>query len=205
MRPFVADDEAVGMGGTIQKLVEEGKDVVKIVFSYGESSHPHFRENVVINMRKDETSEASKFLGIKHTIFLGLGDTKVKDEVDNKKIIAEVKELIEKYEPKQIYIPSPTDPHPDHRAVNAAILGIADSMDKKYEVYEFEVWNVADENKPMIFIDISPYYRNKKRYMKMFTSQWQSMYVLWLPVSFRARKYGMKIGCKYAERFYRVR
>ena len=205
MCSFVADDEAVGMGGMIQKLVDEGNDIIKIVFSYGESSHPHFHEKVVINLRKEETSKASQFLGIKHTIFLGLADTKVKDEVKNKKILVEVKKLIEKYNPNQIYIPSPTDPHPDHRAVNRAILNIVDSFKKKYEVYEFEVWNVTNESKPMLFIDITPYYWKKKQYMKMFTSQWQSMYALWLPVTFRARKHGLKIGCKYAERFYRVR
>ena len=200
-----SDDEAVGMGGTIQKLVEEGKDVVKIVFSYGESSHPHFREKVVINMRKEETSNASKFLGIKHTIFLGLEDMKVQDELKNKKILAEIKELIEKYKPSQIYIPTPKDPHPDHRAVNKAILKIVDSLEKKQEVYEFEVWNLTDESKPMLFIDITPYFWKKKQYMKLFTTQWQYMYALLLPVYFRAIKYGLKIGCKYAERFYRVR
>ena len=205
MCSFVADDEAVGMGGTIQKLVEEGKNVVKIVFSYGESSHPHFTEKVVINMRKEETSKASQFLGIKHTIFLGLEDMNVQDEVKNPKIIKEVKGLIEKYKPIQIYIPTSMDPHPDHRAVNKSILKIVDSMKKKYEVYEFEVWNITDENKPMVFIDISPYFWKKKQYMKLFITQWQYMYALMIPVYFRARRYGLKIGCKYAERFYRVR
>lgn len=200
-----SDDEAVGMGGTIQKLVEEGKEIVKIVFSYGESSHPHFQEKVVVEMRKEETSKASQFLGIKHTIFLGLEDMKVTDEVKSPQIISEIKRLIEKYNPAQIYIPTAKDPHPDHRAVNKAILKIVDDMKKKYEVYEFEVWNITDENKPMVFIDITPYFWKKKQYMKLFATQWQYMYALMLPVYFRARKYGIRIGCKYAERFYRVR
>ena len=78
-----SDDEAVGMAGTILKYVEEGKEIIKIVFSFGESSHPHFKEEVVIDKRVSESKEASKFIGIKETIFLGLPDTKVKQNIES--------------------------------------------------------------------------------------------------------------------------
>jgi len=38
----------------------------------------------------------------------------------------------------------------------------------------------------------------------MFRSQWVYMYLLLIPAYFRARKYGRRIGVKYAEKFYRV-
>jgi LmbE family N-acetylglucosaminyl deacetylase len=200
-----SDDEAVGMGGTIQKYVEEGKDIIKIVFSFGESSHPHFQEEVVIDKRTKETDEASKFLGIKETIYLGLPDTKVKQNIEKSKAKEKIEKLLIQYKPDKIYIPSQKDPHPDHRAVNAVVLEVVDKQRKKYPVYEFEVWNVIKENKPMVFIDITDYYNKKVEYMKKFASQWQYMYVLWLPVYFRSRTYGRKHGCKFAEKFYKIR
>ncbi|MFH0798369.1 MAG: PIG-L deacetylase family protein [Candidatus Woesearchaeota archaeon] len=200
-----SDDEAVGMAGTILKYVEEGKEIIKVVFSFGESSHPHFKEEVVIDRRLSESEEASKFIGIKETIFLGLPDTKVKQNVESSDLQRQIKDLLGKYRPEKIFIPTASDPHPDHRAVNYIVLSIIDKMRKTYPVYEFEVWNIVNESKPMVFIDITPYYRKKVLYMKMFRSQWQYMYALWLPVYFRSRAYGRRNGCKYAERFYKVR
>jgi len=203
--PFVADDEAVGMGGTIAKYVSEGFNIVKAVFSYGESSHPHFQEAVMISKRIEETEKASKFIGIEKTIFLGLRDTKVKADVETSNAMQMVKDLIKEYKPIKIYIPSSIDPHPDHQAVNKTVLCTVDSFRKKYPVYEFEVWNILQGNKPMLFEDITNFYKKKLKYMKYFTSQWQYMYLLWLPVYFRSRQYGKKHGCKLAEKFYKVR
>ncbi|MBU4241912.1 MAG: PIG-L family deacetylase [Nanoarchaeota archaeon] len=205
MCPFVADDEAVGMGGTIAKYVSEGFNIVKAVFSYGESSHPHFQEAVMISKRIEETEKASKFIGIEKTIFLGLRDTKVKADVETSNAMQMVKDLIKEYKPIKIYIPSSIDPHPDHQAVNKTVLCTVDSFRKKYPVYEFEVWNILQGNKPMLFEDITNFYKKKLKYMKYFTSQWQYMYLLWLPVYFRSRQYGKKHGCKLAEKFYKVR
>ncbi len=200
-----SDDEAVGMAGTILKYVEEGKEIIKVVFSFGESSHPHFKEEVVIDKRVSESEEASKFIGIKETIFLGLPDTKVKQNIESSNIGQQVRGLLESHKPEKIFIPTASDPHPDHRAVNGIVLSIVDKARKSYPVYEFEVWNIVNESKPMVFIDITPYYKKKVHYMKMFRSQWQYMYALWLPVFFRSRAYGRRNGCKYAERFYKVR
>ncbi|RME55138.1 hypothetical protein D6777_01460 [Candidatus Woesearchaeota archaeon] len=200
-----SDDEAVGMAGTISKLVENGYDVYKVVFSYGESSHPHFREEVVINKRTKETKKASEFLGIKETIFLGMKDTKVKEDIEETNAGKIVEKILSQYKPKKIYIPTEKDPHPDHRAVNNFVLNLIDKLKLKVPVYEYEVWNIVNENKPMVYEDITKYYKKKIQYMKMFSSQWQYMYALWLPVYFRSRKYGNKNNCKFAERFYKVR
>ncbi len=202
-----SDDESVGLGGTIQKFVKEGKTIVKVVFSFGESSHPHFKEDYVVKSRVEETERANKFLGISESFFLGLRDGKLKEDALDPQMKAgdKIREFIKHYTPERIYIPSEGDPHPDHRAVNAAVLKVVDLLKKKYQVYEYEVWNIVKENKPMHFVDITRYYQKKVQYMKLFKSQWQYMYALWLPVYIRSRLYGRKNGCKFAEKFYKVR
>lgn len=200
-----SDDEAVGMGGTIAKYASEGKDVIKVVFSFGESSHPHFQPSVVINKRIEETEKASNYIGIKKTIFLGLRDTKLKEDVKKSNAPERVRELINEYKPSRIFVPSALDPHPDHQAVNRAVIAVVSKFRKKYPVFEYEVWNVIKENKPMLFVDISKFYKKKIRYMKYFSSQWSFMYALMLPAYFRSRYYGSKNKCKFAEKFYKIR
>ncbi len=200
-----SDDEAVGMAGTIAKYVAEGKEVVKVVFSFGESSHPHFQESVVIRKRVKETDQASQFLGMNRTVFLGMKDTKVAQDLTKKRGKAIIKRIIDEYKPERIYVPSGQDPHPDHQAVNRIVLEVVDGLRKKYDVYAFEVWNVIKEQHPFVFVDITPYFGKKLDYMGFFRSQWQYMYALMLPVHIRSRIYGGKAGCKYAERFYKLR
>ena len=199
-----SDDEAVGMGGTIAKYVAEGKEIIKVVFSYGESSHPHFKEEVVIKRRVDETERASRFIGIKKTAFLGMKDTKVTEEL-NKRGLDVVKSIIKRYDPERIFVPSSQDPHPDHQAVHRAVLHAVDSMKKDYHVFAYEVWNIVKEQHPFIYVDVTPYFKRKLDYIRLFRSQWQYMYALWLPVNIRSIAYGLKANCRYAERFYKIR
>lgn len=200
-----SDDEAVGMGGAIAKYAAEGKKVIKVVFSFGESSHPHFQEHVVISRRLEETETASRSIGITKTIFWGMRDTKVKEDAEKVNAAGKVKQLLNEYKPERVFVTSSIDPHPDHQAVNRTVLKAVDSSRKKYAVYEFEVWNIVKENKPVMYVDITPYYKKKMQYIRQFSSQWQSMSALKIPVWLRTRYYGSKHNCKYAEKFYKVR
>jgi len=199
-----SDDEAVGMGGTIAKLSRAGKKIIKVVMSYGELSKPHFKKEIIIAERIRETEKAGKFIGIKKTIFLGLRDAKVKEDIRKPENVKMIKNIILHYSPKKVFLPSAQDPHPDHQAVYNEITKILGSLKKKIHIYAFEVWNVLTEEKPAIYEDITDYFDKKIKYIKMFRSQWFYMYLLLVPAYFRARKYGRRIGVRYAEKFYRV-
>jgi len=198
-----SDDEAVGMGGTIAKYIKEGKKVVKIVFSYGEKSHPHLHEFFVARDRIQETREASEFFGIEQTTFIGLSDLSLKKTDDNTTF--KIKKEINRLKPEKIFCPSANDPHPDHRNVLRVVDEVLNGLKQDYELLTYEVWNVVDENRPAFYIDISPYYKKKVEYMKKFKSQWLYMYFLLPIVHFRCRRYGRIIGKKFAEKFYKIR
>ncbi len=200
-----SDDEAVGMGGTIQKFVDEGFNIVKIVFSFGEASHPHLKEKLIIKKRVFESEKIAEKFGIKKTIFLGLTDGKIKEEVEKYNIKDKIKKLIRKYRPIKIFVPSENDPHPDHKAVNKIVLLAIDELKKHYEVYSYEVWNLVKEEKPTMYVDISRYMGKKLEFMKSFESQKHFIWVLLLPVIIRGKIYGFKNGCRYAEKFYKLR
>jgi len=199
-----SDDELVGLGGTLLKYASEGKRIVKVIFSYGEMSHPHLKKHVIVKERIKETKKASKVMGIKETIFLGLKDSDLKREIKRFNIKGKVKRLVKKYRPGKIFITSAIDLHRDHRAVNNVVLEVLKEMKYKGDVYSYEVWNVIDEEMPYMYEDISDYFKRKLTLIKQFESQKRFLYPLLLPIIYRSIKYGRKSKSKYAEKFYKV-
>jgi len=203
MCPF-SDDEAAGMGGTIHKYLKEGKKIIKIVFSFGQLSHPHILDDITTKRRVKETKRISKSLGMEF-FFFGLSDTNLSEDIKKRKIKEKLKALIKKYSPQKVFVTSDKDIHPDHRAVNIVTKTAIKELNNNIELYSFEVWNIIKENRPTIYIDITPYYKKKIKMMKEFKSQKHFMYPLLLPIYIRSRLYGRKIKTKYAEKFYIIK
>lgn len=198
-----SDDEIVGCGGTLSKYKKEGKDVIVVIFSYGEKSHPHLKEEVVSSTRQREAEDIDKFFE-RESIFFGLEEGKIKEEANQKNIRDQIKILVRRYKPEIIFTHSSLDPHPDHKAVNNIVLDTLKKIKYKGMIYTFEVWNILNENRPAIYIDISDTFNLKKRALKKFKSQKIFIYPLWIPMWYRARAYGKKCNCKYAEKFYKI-
>jgi len=92
----------------------------------------------------------------------------------------------------------------DHRAVYSAVLEVLKKIKYNKDIYSYEVWNLIKEDKPLTYVDITDYFKIKIKMMRDFKNQWHFMYPLILPVYFRAKQFGDKAGCKYAERFYKL-
>ncbi len=204
-----ADDPEIAMGGTIAKYAQEGKRVITVIFSFGEKSSPWLREDILILDRKKEAKEIGAFLGSTETIFLGLNDTKVSQEIMNPKIKEIVKKIIRMYHPAKIFTHSATDNHAfgDHQAVHKIVMHAVQEIDKeqKMNVYTYEVWNLLKEDHPLIYVDITKTFKKKIQAMQKFKSQKASIYTLIIPVFIRAILAGFHNHCRFAERFYRVR
>lgn len=199
------DDFAVGGGGTLIKLKQENYYIIKVIFSAGQKSHPHYREDIIIKQRIQETEGIGRRFGINRNVFLGLEDNKLKQEIQEKDIKERIRRIIKKSNPRKIFVNSSIDPHPDHRAVNEVVIDVINDLNQKGDVYEYEVWNILKGNKPVVYNDISQYFKAKIAMMKSYRSQWAFMYPLIIAAYFRARFYGFKNNCKYAEKFYKIK
>jgi LmbE family N-acetylglucosaminyl deacetylase len=200
------DDLTIASLGYALKLIDEGKSVIQIIFSKGAMSHPHFKEEVIKDIREKETEKIAKRIGLKELIYFDLKDMGMKKEIQKHSIKTKIKDLIEKYKPEKILTVSSSETHPDHRAVNEVVLKTVDSLNKKYPVYTFNVWTRPKvEPNPILYVDISKYFWKKIEILKQHKSQWFSIYLQLLPIIFRARYYGYKNNCKYAEKFEKVR
>jgi len=201
-----SDDQVLGAGGSIAKWILEGKKVIVIIMSYGESTHPWLKKKVAARMRVSESIEAGKILGIEKTIFLGLDEGKFKEQFPKKQ--KELIEIIKKEKPIKIITHATDDPHPDHRAISKLVVEMCEKIKYKGDIYAFNIWtfvNVAKSELPKLFIDISDTFKLKNKALKCFKSQWMAMVSLLWSVYFRAIKNGRHINVKYAEVFFKIK
>ena len=198
------DDEIIGVGGTIAKYAQEGKDVIVTIFSDGSLSAPWMKQTVLIQDRKKEAKDIGKFMGCKDTIFAGLKDGSLQAHVHDVKMKEILKKIIIRYKPSKIFVHSHLDAHADHRAVNEMVLKAVKELDGKHSVYTFEVWNALPEQAPALYVDITSTFAKKIQAMKKFKSQKVFIYTLLIPVYVRAYVAGFHNKTRYAEKFYKI-
>lgn len=200
------DDEVLGAGGVIARLVSQGEEVIAVIFSYGERFPPWVSKEKLVRKRVKESKKADEILGTSKTIFLGFGDLEVSVSV-NDRTIDKVTELLKLYNPKRVFYHSKNDSHPDHMAVNMIVTKSLEKSDLKPEEYEFEVssiFNLFNRKSPSIIWDVSDTFKKKIKALKQFKSQFSLLDILIPIVIFKMIMNGRKYGFKYAEKYYLV-
>lgn len=102
------DDQELGMGGTIARLVSQGHRVHLVDMTNGEPTPLGTPER-----RAKESAAAAKVLGVERTL-LGLKNREVTHDVPSRHKLAAV---IRIHRPDWLFVPYPVDAHPDHMAV----------------------------------------------------------------------------------------
>lgn len=205
------DDESIAMGGTISKYSQEGKNVLVVVFTSGQSSNPLLKEEIITDIRFKEAKKIKKILGIKEFIILGLPDRTLNKHINDQKLINNVRKLIDEYKPVKIFTHASVDPHKDHQSVNRIIMKATNHEDfRHYNIYTFDVWNPWNlfnkRNVEKLVVDISDTFDIKLKAITSFKSQKiQGAYSLLPSVIFKAKAEGIHNSCKYAEKFFKVR
>lgn len=209
---FVAhsDDQVLGPGGSMAKFADEGNNIYTYIFSYGELSHPHFKKEIITQMRVEEAEKADKLMGGKGVEFFGAGDGKINEKREELKL--KVKKLILKHKPKKIFTHANDEALPDHVAVNKIVLEAYDELHKEKnissDIYTFGIWRffkLKQRRNPRLFVDISDYFYKKLDILQVFKSQKVAMITLKWSVYVKAFVNGFQNGTQFAEVFYKVR
>jgi len=108
------DDQEIGMGGTIARLVEQGHDVLLLDITNGEPT-PHGSPEV----RAREAAKAAEILGVKRRL-LDFPNRYVENTLELRHAIASV---IREHQAQIVFAPYLEDAHPDHLAVTQAVIG----------------------------------------------------------------------------------
>jgi len=205
-----SDDQVFGPGGTVAKYSSEGEEIRTIIFSYGETSHPHFKKEIIRKIRVKEALEADKILGGNGVIFLGAPDGHIKSEEERLK--RDLKDLFLLYKPKKIFTHAEDEALPDHVIVNKIVTSVYDELHEtkkmKIDIYTFGIWRffkLSRRYDPKLYVDITDYFAKKLETLKVFKSQTNAMLVLKWSVYVKALVNGFKINKPFAEVFYKIR
>lgn len=197
------DDVVIGAGGSLAKFAREGYRVKSVIFSYGVSSHPHLRQEVISRTRFRESVRADRILGGSGVVYLEVEEGKfLKDD----SALNRLREIVRSEKPVLVFTHSLDDPHPDHRAVYHIVVGLM-LKSIKCSVFSFEIWNplrLRKRNVPKLIVDISDTFEIKIKSILAHESQKVAISVLFWNIWLKAKWYGLKTGHKYAEIFYQV-
>ena len=209
-----ADDETLGMGGTISLKGDEGHEVVvAIMTGHGDKEHPLWpRQNW--DLIRKEAKEAAKILNVSRLIFKELPAVCI-DSIPSWQVNSEVNNIIQEVQPDELYVPFFYDLHKDHNAIAYAALVAArpylnsSNFIKRilaYETLSETHLNYANTNKsfdPNVYVNISNTLEKKLEAFNKYQSQIQKNNQ---PRSLEniknlARLRGSHIGCFAAEAF----
>jgi bacillithiol biosynthesis deacetylase BshB1 len=197
------DDQELGMGGTIARLVSQGHQVHLVDMTNGEPTPLGS-----IETRARESAAAAKILGVQRTL-LGLPNRQVVHTIEARHKLAAV---IRFHRPSVLFIPYPTDAHPDHVAVTR--IGEDARFDAKLTKSDIpgEPWHpkriiyyfcthLRMNFNPTFCIDISAQMEQKMAAVAEYKSQFPTGEVPDM-VKTLCGYFGGRIGTKFAEPFF---
>ena len=168
------DDAELGLAGTILSMKAEGRRVGILDLSSGEPTPLGSPE-----IRRSETAEASRLLGIDWRMNLNLPNRSLEPTLANRRRLAEV---FRKTKPAIIFAPYWEDAHPDHTSATKLVeearfwskLSKTDMAGEPFHpariLYYFSV-HLRIVERPAILLDITPYVEQKRQILKAFRSQ----------------------------------
>lgn len=211
------DDELLGCGGTVARMVDEGAQAWSLILGEGITSRDKSRSassrKKELSSLKDNAREANKILGIKEVFFADFADNRF-DSVDLLDVVKSVEEFKNKLKPDIIFTHYGKDLNVDHQVTYQAVLTATRPMvgEVVRNIYAFETvssteWNFPLSFSPNVFFDIS---RTLGRKQKAFAKYVTEIRDYPHPRSLRgleelAHHWGVKVGVPAAEAFQLVR
>lgn len=135
------DDETLGCGGTIARKLAAGAELRVAVLSDGTASHARFVAAAELRQRRlRELQQATAALGLPASALhcLDLPDGHLEARLPD--AVAALRPLIERFRPRQLFLPCRGDQLPDHLATRAAGLEAARLAGAPLQVYGYPVW-----------------------------------------------------------------
>lgn len=173
------DDETLGCGGSLRRHVAAGESVTIAYMTDGRKGDPALNarrlppdererlEDALAAVRREEATHAAAMLGVRDLRFLDNRDQELRVTPHTRR---QVRELLEEIHPDLVYLPFPTDHHPDHRATNRIFLA-ALAVCRATEAplcCGYEVWAPLAPN---CLVDITSVADLKERALAQFRSQ----------------------------------
>ncbi|MDI6602650.1 MAG: PIG-L family deacetylase [Patescibacteria group bacterium] len=181
------DDDLIGCGGSMAMHLEKGNEVFVIYVTNGDAACQQFPPDEFTKIRKEETLNAGRCLGLKveNLFFLDEQPWRINEE----KTRFELLDLIRQIRPDVCYIPHSSDAHLDHRATHRAALEAINMAPSKWFrqygstveepfsisiILAYEVW--AALMTPNYFEDITLFLEKKMQALREHKTQATAKY-----------------------------
>ncbi len=135
------DDESLGCGGTILKKKRAGATVKLVHVSDGGGSTTLIPRDKLTAMRKQESLNAGRVLGVDDIYFLEFPDGHLGEYMPA--AIERVAEILRRESPEEVFVPygrEPAKQAADHVAVTNIVLAALRRQPKPVTVWEYPVW-----------------------------------------------------------------
>ncbi len=173
-----ADDETLGCGGTILKLVKQGYQVHWLLVT-GMTESAGF-SSVQIKIRKAEIKKVAKAYGFAATYELELPPASL-DTLPKSDIIVPISSIVSRVKPSLVFTVYRNDAHSDHEIVFDAVMSATKSFRYPFikKVMAYETMSETDFGlkpedggfRPTVYFDISKYLSRKLDILEMFESE----------------------------------
>lgn len=154
------DDETLGMGGTIYRLVHGMGCRVSLCVCTDSSSTQYRGDEVIKEKKVLECQQAMKVLGVVNILHGNLPDMQL-DQVKHHILNNAMAKAIKDVRPDIVFCPSPHELNNDHRLIAESLrVAIRPVGEFPSEVYYYEIlssseWNLDSVFKPNVFYDIT--------------------------------------------------
>ncbi|HLM79595.1 MAG TPA: PIG-L deacetylase family protein [Terriglobales bacterium] len=213
------DDEILGCGGTMTRLVREGHEVRIAILAEGMSSRYAHREDAdqqQLQHLHARARQAADKVGAKELVLCKLPDNRL-DTVPLLDVVKTVEDLVARFRPGIIYTHHPGDLNVDHGVVHRAVLTATRPMSGQCvrDVYAFEVpssteWafqRIEPPFRPNVFVDIADSLETKIAALGCYDTEARKFPHPRSPEALRAiaTRWGSVVGLQAAEAFELIR
>ena len=204
-----ADDEVIGLGGTIRKFADAGAEIRLVHFSAGAEGYASPEEkDTICATRAGEVARVCSILGVSSYRNFNLLDWSIPADNSTYRLVIEE---IRSFKPDAVFTHLESD-YRDHRNVSVAVAeghfhaSLACAIEaapvyKDVPLYNFEVIKLMPE--PELLVDISGTMSAKLEAMAVYASQTGVVGGADQMLSSRAAMRGQMIGVRYAEALIR--
>ena len=171
------DDEILGVGGTMARLIKAGREVCVVIVTKGTAD---LFDMKLIEQGRTEAAAAHHLLGVARTQYLDFPAAKL-DQVPHHELNKALLDSLKEIDPEVVFVPFRNDLHKDHRLVfDSAMFATRPSQAlhvkdiAAYETLSETNWNaphVVPGFTPTTFYDISETVDLKMKALAAYGSQ----------------------------------
>lgn len=165
-----ADDETIGLGGTIILHAEGGDEVDVLFLTQGITGNADGRYDPeeYVRIRRAEGEAACRMLGVKKTSFWEFPDNYQVTENDMTLLVDRLVEIHARERYDVIYTPHRGEIHSDHHVSSVMAARALEKLDDPPELFAYEIWSPL---RAEMVVDVSGVFERKLEAAACYKSQ----------------------------------